>query len=183
MAGYGIRLTLLLATLGLNACVSFVPVPQAYPPTFQNKMQAAHHWDVAASSIAQRLKAATSGLEGGRQLVLYLRRPPQGGFEQAFYDLLVTHLLAQGFGITDNPGAGLLTEYRAQIVPVSEDAFERAIAPEHPPFPTHEAIITVAIKRGDRYLTSVNDIYYISDYQYAQYIAGGPTRFMEVVGQ
>lgn len=52
--------------------------------------------------------------------------------------------------------------------------------------PNSEIIVTTSVMSGDRYVTRVRDIYYISDNNVGQYIARGPapanTRIVEVVG-
>jgi hypothetical protein len=52
--------------------------------------------------------------------------------------------------------------------------------------PNNEIIVTTSVMSGDRYVARVRDIYYISDNNVGQYIAGGPapvtTRIVEVVG-
>ena len=52
--------------------------------------------------------------------------------------------------------------------------------------PNSEVIVTTSVMSGDRYVTRLRDIYYISDNNVGQYIAKGPapvtTRIMEVVG-
>ncbi len=52
--------------------------------------------------------------------------------------------------------------------------------------PNSEIIVTTSIMSGDRYVTRLRDIYYVSDNNVGQYIAKGPapvtTRIMEVVG-
>lgn len=52
--------------------------------------------------------------------------------------------------------------------------------------PNSEIIVTTSVMSGDRYVTRLRDIYYVSDNNVGQYIAKGPapvtTRIMEVVG-
>lgn len=52
--------------------------------------------------------------------------------------------------------------------------------------PNHEIIVTTSVMNGDRYVTRLRDIYYISDNNVGQYVAQGPapvtTRIVEVVG-
>ncbi len=52
--------------------------------------------------------------------------------------------------------------------------------------PNSEIIVTTSVMSGDRYVTRLRDIYYISDNNVGQYLAKGPapvtTRMIEVVG-
>lgn len=116
-------------SLGLAACASQVPVPTTYPINFQHKMQAAHHWDLLATDVAERLSGSLAGLRSGSQpVVLYVResRCCTSEFNQAFRNLLITHLMDKGFGITEDPEATALTvEYDVQLVSHNDRGFIR----------------------------------------------------------
>ena len=119
---------LILLCLGLGACMSQVPVATTYPVTFQKKMQAAGHWDVLTADIANRLRDSLIGPSGqqGRPTSLYVQRPKyDSDFSQAFHDLLITHLMEQGFVVSENPSSGLPVSYSIQVVTHNDRGFIR----------------------------------------------------------
>lgn len=222
-----LRVGLLLAMpLGLGACAPpQVPIPAAYSPTLQQKMQAAYHWDVLAASVAQRLQGALGNRDTkGQPLVLNVKEPPDNTvFNQAFRDLLITELMQQGFGISRDPNVGIPVSYEVQVIthrdrglnPHATDSgpwipqdggfndrnYPRPAYPSMPgqpqysdnsftyyamgPVPDSEVIVTTSVLGGQRFVTRMSDIYYISDNNRDQYLAKArpATRLMEVVGQ
>lgn len=118
---------LLILCLGLGACMSQVPVATTYPVTYQKKMQAAQHWDILAADVANRLRDSLIGPDGqGRPVALYVQQPRYDSeFGVAFHSLLVTHLLEQGFRMSENPAAGLPVTYDIQVVTHKDRGFIR----------------------------------------------------------
>ena len=119
---------LILLCLGLGACMSQVPVATTYPVTFQKKMQAAGHWDVLTADVAKRLHDSLlgSGEQQGRPVSLYVQRPKyDSDFGNAFHDLLITHLMEQGFTVSENPASGLPVTYSIQVVTHKDRGFIR----------------------------------------------------------
>src|SRR5512134_3255731 len=110
------RLLLVLA-LGLTACVSQVPTVEPWPPMSTYKLRVAQQWDEIARQVAERLAAGLRTMRHDNQpLVFYIERPPcQSGFNCVFHQLLTTQLLAQGFGVTTDPNAGLPLTYSTQL--------------------------------------------------------------------
>jgi len=217
---------LAILCLGLGACMSQVPVATTYPVTYQKKMQAAQHWDILTADIAQRLRdnLVGSGESPGRPVSLYVQQPRYSSeFGIAFHNLLVTHLLEQGFAMSEGPSGGLPVNYDIQVVTHKDRGFIRPtpglftaltgtvlvlrdVADTHSgaaagmlgavaldvatgyitDTPNSEIIVNTSVMNGDRYVTRLRDIYYVSDNNVDQYIAKGPapvtTRMMEVVG-
>lgn len=217
---------LAILCLGLGACMSQVPVATTYPVNFQQKMQAAHHWDVLTADVAKRLHdhLIGSGEPQGRPIALSVQQPRYNSqFGMAFHNLLITHLLEQGFVMSENPSAGLPVSYDIQVVTHKDRGFIRPtpglftaltgtvlvirdVADSHSAAaatmlgavvldvasgfvtdtPNSEIIVTTSVMNGDRYVSRLRDIYYVSDNNVDQYIAKGPapvtTRMVEVVG-
>ncbi len=216
--------SLIIFSLWLVGCASQVPVAMTYPLTTQKKMQAAHHWDVLAADVAQRLQTSLSSLDnGGQPVVLHIEKPQYSSvFGYAFHQLLATQLMAHGFGVSENPAEGLPLRCNLQLITHKNRGFIRPapgiftglaagvgvirnLAESSTPeagillgtlaadvgagyitggTPDNEVIVTTSVMSGDRYITRMSDIYYISDNNFRQYIAKvpGPTRFIEVVG-
>jgi len=219
---------LAILCLGLGACMSQVPVATTYPVTFQKKMQAAHHWDVLTADVANRLRdnLIGSGEPQGRPVALNVQQPRYNSeFGIAFHNLLITHLLEQGFVMSENPAVGLPVVYDIQVVNHKDRGFIRPtpglftaltgavlvlrdVSDTHSPAaatmvgavaldvasgfvtdtPNSEIIVTTSVMNGDRFVSRVRDIYYVSDNNVDQYIAKVPvpapvtTRMVEVVG-
>ncbi len=217
---------LAILCLGLGACMSQVPVATTYPVNFQKKMQAAHHWDVLTADVAKRLhdNLIGSGEPQSRPVALNVQQPRYDSqFGVAFHNLLVTHLLEQGFVMSENPAAGLPVSYDVQVVTHKDRGFIRPTpglftaltgtvlvlrdtSDTYSPAaaamvgavaldvasgfvtdtPNSEIIVTTSVMNGDRYVSRLRDIYYVSDNNVDQYIAKGPapvtTRMVEVVG-
>ncbi len=126
--------TLLILCLGLGACASQVPVATTYPISFQRKMQAAEHWDILAADVANRLRdtlligpAPAAGQPSKYSVALHIQ-PPQynSEFGVAFHNLLITHLLEQGFLVSENPTDGCYeVTYGIQVVTHKDRGFIR----------------------------------------------------------
>ncbi len=118
---------LVVICLGLGACMSQIPIATTYPVTFQKKMQAAHHWDVLASDVANRLHDALIGSDAqGRPVALSVRQPKyDSDFGEAFHNLLITHLLERGFSMSENPTMGMPVTYDIQVVSHKDRGFIR----------------------------------------------------------
>ena len=126
--------SLLILCLGLGACASQVPVATTYPVSFQRKMQAAEHWDILAADIANRLRDALligpypATNTAARNAIALHVQPPQynSEFGVAFHNLLITHLLEQGFLVSENPTDGCYeVTYGIQVVTHKDRGFIR----------------------------------------------------------
>ncbi len=161
-------------SVGLGACASQVPSVEKRPPSMERKMWVAQHWEEIADHVAQRLATALAASHSPEKpLVLYVKKPQSTStFSSALHDLLITHLLGQGFGVSDDPSEGLPVEYDVQVITHN--------VPQPPP--DTEVLITTSVLSGDRYLARVSDIYYVPNYNLGQYLAQAPTMLMEVVG-
>ena len=217
---------LAILCLGLGACMSQVPVTTTYPVNYQKKMEAAQHWGAPTADVAKRLRdnLIGSGEPKGRTVALNVQQSRYNSqFGIAFHNLLITHLLEQGFVMSESPSAGLPVSYDIQVIAHKDRGFIRPtpgmftaltgtvlvlrdVADTQSPAaatmlgaialdvasgfvtdtPNSEIIVTTSVMSGDRYVSRVRDIYYISDNNVDQYIAKGPapvtTRMVEVVG-
>lgn len=94
-----------------------VPKPATYPLTYQRKMQAAHHWDLLAKEVAQRVVAEQGTLGTGGVYV----PPGKGVFGATYSSLVMTELANSGVTLAAAPeGAAVLgvevklVQYRAK---------------------------------------------------------------------
>jgi uncharacterized lipoprotein YajG len=115
------------AVLSLTACAnttSQVPLADSYPYSTQQKMQAAHHWDVLAEDVAVRLN-------GHFQQASLLNRPinvvpsNSSAFQAGFEDLLISQLVNKGFDIRDNNAEALKLKFDTQVVSHSDRGYIR----------------------------------------------------------
>ena len=175
---------LVVLALGFAGCASQVPIPTAYEKSYQPKMWAAHHWNLLAADVAERLATALGG-EGVR--VVYIEQPAASSvFSRAFHDLLTTQLMEQGFGVARVPSPDAVTimydvNYggAADFV-VGPEYTGTEIAP-----PDNDIIVNVSVVRGDRYVTRITEIFYVDDTVADEFYpapAAPPTRLVEVVG-
>jgi hypothetical protein len=110
-------------------------------------------------------------------MVLYLQRPRNPSvFEAAFHDLLVTRLLGEGFGVSNDPQVGVPVQYRVQTVTHRVPGAD---------VPASEIIVTTSVTSGDRFLARISDIYYVPSSELDTYVVsrGTPNRLMGVTGQ
>jgi hypothetical protein len=161
-------------SVGLGACAAQVPSVEQRPLSVERKMWLAQHWEEIADQVTQRLATVLAASHSPEKpLVLYVKKPQAAStFNSALHDLLITHLLGQGFGVSDDPSEGLPVAYDVQVITHN--------VPQPPP--DTEVLITTSVLSGDRYLARVSDIYFIPNYNLAQYLAQAPTVAMEVVG-
>jgi hypothetical protein len=121
------RLSLLLvALLFLAAGCVRIPQPQGFPYSNQEKMQAAHHWNVLANDVANRINnelIRQNHLTSPVHVRHSCGKPGACGtgttsaFDEAFNDLLTTQLV--NFGVDTRAGAdgaNLLVDYKVQVV-------------------------------------------------------------------
>ena len=175
----------IIVLLGLVGCAPQVPVATGYPQTSQQKMQAVQHWDVLAADVARSLSGALAGVNGEGTTVLYVQ-PPENlyVFGRAFYNLLITELIQNGFGVSLDPlEADLEVAYDVQVTAESLDIDADYTSGS---IPDSEVIITTSVVSGNRFVTRISNFYYINANDEGQYVACcpniAPSRMIDVVG-
>jgi hypothetical protein len=176
---------LIVLSLGLIGCANQVPAPSTYEASYQPKMLAAHHWNLLATSVAQRLQAALAGLNGEEKLVMHVRRSPSSTvFNDAFHELLETQLMQHGFGVTRNPAnASLAVEYDVKYGGEADfninTGYSEVIASDD------DIIVTVSVVNDGRYIARISEIFYVDQSTSREYLATNraPSRLIEVVGE
>ncbi len=123
MKGY-----ILIAMLGLLVAGCShrpIPVAKSYPVTGQQKMQAAHHWDVLATDVANRLKKTMELTFPNADtlppvFVNISNKQEEIPFGKAFYNLLNTKLIQQSLVVLTNDagfdGETFVINYDMQVV-------------------------------------------------------------------
>lgn len=176
---------LVVLSLGLIGCANQVPAPSTYEPSYQAKMLAAHHWNLLATSVAQRLQQALAGLNGTEKLVMHVKHPHHSTvFNDAFHELLETQLMQSGFGVTRNPAdATLAVEYNVKYA--GDADFDINTGYSEVEVPDDDIIISVAVLSEGRYIARISEIFYIDETTSREYLVLNriPSRLIEVVGE
>jgi hypothetical protein len=115
----GALIAISLAGCSINQ--SQVPLATTYEYSTQQKMQAAHHWDVLAEDIAMRLKSQLSNLNNPISVIPSNNSP----FQSAFEDLLITQLVNQGLDIRESDTSRLKLKFDTQVVSHSDRGYIR----------------------------------------------------------
>lgn len=123
------RTSLLLIFSGIilclvSACIR-LPQPQGFFYSEQRKMQAAHHWNVLANDIANRINSELIR-QNYLNTPVYVRHncgsPDVCGsgdtfpFDEGFNDLLTTQLVNFGVNTLVKEDDGLIVDYKVQII-------------------------------------------------------------------
>lgn len=115
------------ASLALTGCfnvnTSQAPIATTYPYSEQQKMQAAHHWDVLAAHQAEQMLA--SDRLSGR--TLYIADPGANSpFNEAFNSLLTSQLVSRNGNVTLSENNALKVTYKVQVVEHNDRGYTRA---------------------------------------------------------
>ena len=119
-------LTFLVAA-ALTVSCGRIPDPVGYVQSEQNKMQAAHHWNVLAADIANQINNELI-LNDYLDIPVFVRETcgdenepcpasSSTAFEESFRDLLITNLVSLGVPTRQKQGSdALVVNYKAQAV-------------------------------------------------------------------
>ncbi len=171
---------LLIATMTLLVGCGQRPIPIAtsYAKVAQQKMQSAHHWDVLAYDVAQRL-TKTINITFPNAAI----KPPlvikssdeknASPFGKAFFNLLTTRLVQQKLVVLEDDGENedrLVVEYDMQAVEHKDRnrywlpwVLTRPFAYWLPGETSAGVIITVSVKRGPQHIFGYSRVYYINE--------------------
>jgi hypothetical protein len=117
----GIGSTLLAGCFGTHT--SQAPIATTYPISEQQKMQAAHHWDVLAQHQAELLTQN----ELLKSQPLYIQGAAQPTpFSTAFDTLLTSQLVAKGAYVKTSPAQAARVSYKVQVVEHKDRGYIRA---------------------------------------------------------
>lgn len=100
----------------VSGCTVFSesPLETHFPYSTQQKIQAAHHWDVIAQDVATRINDV--GETNSRSLVVTTSHD-HTPFNQAFHSMMLSHLVQKGHRVHDQAEHGdLSVHYSLQVV-------------------------------------------------------------------
>jgi len=109
------RSCLLGLLLWISACTQ-VPYPVTYPFAKQEKMQAAQHWDVLATDVAEQIKIARNNNSNVRHMPVFVQPVDQTPFGKIFHSLVTSRLVQKGVAISPYENDALHLEYGARIL-------------------------------------------------------------------
>jgi len=118
---------LCVVSLALTGCfnvnTSQAPLATTFPYSEQQKMQAAHHWNVLAAHQAKQMLA--SDRLSGRTLYIS-DSGTHSPFSEAFNSLLTSQLVARNASVSLNQSNALNVNYRVQVVEHNDRGYIRA---------------------------------------------------------
>lgn len=115
-------ITGILVAASLSGCASQVPLASTYEYTTQQKMQAAHHWDVLAADVSSRLAEHMTSASVSHRAISVIPNSTTP-FEQAFEDLLITQLVGKGLDIRANKNEQLKLTFETQVISHSDRGY------------------------------------------------------------
>lgn len=187
IAKYILAGLLIVISTFLASCTSQIPVATNYPYTEQQKMQAAHHWEVLAEDVVEQLAqndaiskttplfvapkfyvhrkenpaiwTATNPLTKADELGRYVTIP----FKRAYHNFLITELVNAGYSVVDiDQTEAMQMTFDVQVVKHNEPACGGLDgAYEGIEATKYEAVITTSVKDRNVYLMSHTGTYYI----------------------
>lgn len=89
-----------------------VPKPASYKLTYQQKMQAAQHWDLLAKDVAEKVATAQDGQSAGAVYV----KPVSGVFGTTLTSLVKTELVGRGVALASAPDSAATLDIEVQLV-------------------------------------------------------------------
>jgi len=105
-----------LAVLLLAGCRSQLPLATTYPMSMQNKMQAAHHWDVLAEDVAEQVADAVDDRVEMRLLPIDVVAENEGPFSEVFSELLMSRLVQEGLQVSSAREGVVALRFKVQVV-------------------------------------------------------------------
>ena len=109
-------LIIMMSMFVFYGCKSKVPKPTSYDFSTQQKMQAAHHWDILAQDVASQITNKLNERYIENNIALYVKDNSKVTFTDAFYDLLISHLINQGVKVTSSEKASITAHYDVQLI-------------------------------------------------------------------
>ncbi len=105
-----------LAALLLTGCQSQLPMAGTYPLHMQQKMQAAHHWDVLAEDVAEQVAEALDERVEMRLLPIDVVAEDEGPFSEVFTELLMSRLVQRGLQVSSAREGVVALRFKVQVV-------------------------------------------------------------------
>jgi hypothetical protein len=128
-----------LALIFVSGCYTQTPKPATYEYSTQQKMQAAHHWDLLAEDVAGQVRMILTKVgylsqpvfvEPGCNAPVRPCHPHnETPFEEGFYELLLTQLVNYGINVTTKRDGALIVANKVQVLYHRENRITRTARP------------------------------------------------------
>ena len=112
----------------LTGCYSQVPKPTTYPMTYQQKMQAAHHWQVLADDVGNQITRFIKyeDLNQADQFGIYIE-PLPGIFGQAFTHMITANLVESDVRVVHKKEKCPVIRFEIQLIKHKAERFNRPV--------------------------------------------------------
>ena len=100
-----------MAAATLSSCGSQLPIATTFPSSTQRKMQAAQHWDVLASEVADRVEVAFVDRPDLAGRPIFVPQKGASPFAAAFHELLISQLVFRGMQVSVAQEDSLVLDY------------------------------------------------------------------------
>lgn len=107
---------LTLIIVYLMASCSQVPFPTTYRLNMQKKMQAAHHWDVLASDVAEQVKISLQKKSELKKIPTFISSSDTTPFGKIFHNLIATHMVQKGIVVSNVDKDAITMKYEAKVL-------------------------------------------------------------------
>ena len=118
-------LIIMMSMFVFYGCKSKVPKPTSYDFSTQQKMQAAHHWNILAHDVASQIEKKLHHKYGNTKKALYVYEKSDVPFTDSFYDLLISSLIDRGVRVTTEKQDAFKVKYDVQLIHHSADNTQR----------------------------------------------------------
>ncbi|MEN9460196.1 MAG: hypothetical protein RIS84_216 [Pseudomonadota bacterium] len=154
----------------------YIPLAAPFPTTTQPRMAAAHHWDVLAENVADRLKDTldrifTNAVVKPPIYIRYTKNEEETDFGRIYYSFLRAELARKGLTVlTNNDRNTLILDYGVQILHHKE----RAATPSSSQDETGtEVVINTTVTYGTQHIFDDAQMFYINTEDEDQYRRSG----------
>lgn len=147
------------AVAALTGCATrSVPQAENFPPSSQQKVRAAGHWELISEEVAAQTLSTLdkAGIPANTQLYVGLPANPSA-FDVSFRDMLITKLTQIGAHVQQSPGQTLDVSYATQVVRHTTNYNE------HDRPTNTEMVLTTTVTRAGQYVARKTDVYYLDN--------------------
>lgn len=106
-------LALSLLIIGCNASV---PHQVFHETSMQKKMQAAKHWDILATDVAEQISMTIPKHKELQVAAFFVKSSDDTPFGKLFDRILISHLIKNGLVITNKDEHAVIIEYTAKVI-------------------------------------------------------------------
>jgi len=118
-------LIMALSLLVIMGCFSSVPYQVFHEASTQKKMQAAKHWDILASDVAEQLAITLPKYKEIQATPCIVKSSDETPFGKLFDRLLIAHLIEKGFVIASKHDNAVIIDYSAKVLGHAERMYNK----------------------------------------------------------